>query len=74
MSRSTRKRDCEKPEGGEFITVPAGTPDWITPALIERTIKVWQPYYAEVLSVEEAITMIQNAGRLFSALSSEASP
>lgn len=73
MSRSNRKRDCGSVGGDEAITVPAGTPDWITPDLIRRTIKVWQPYYEQVLTPEEAVTMIQNVGRLFSAISSESS-
>jgi len=51
--------------------VPAGTPDWITRELIAETIRVWQPYYADVITPEEAVTMIQNVGRLYQALSSE---
>ncbi len=70
MSRSNHKRDCESQDDAASSTVPAGAPDWITPQLIEATIRVWQPYYAHVLSPEEAVTMIQNVGRLFSALSS----
>jgi hypothetical protein len=50
--------------------VPAGAPDWITPELVEATIRVWQPYYEEVLTAEEAVTMILDVGRLFDALSS----
>ena len=69
MSRSNHKRDCEAREDAKSI-VPAGTPDWITPELVEATIRVWQPYYAEVLSPEEAVTMIIDVGRLFDALSS----
>ena len=69
MSRSNHKRDCEVQEGARSI-VPAGAPDWITPELVEETIRVWQPYYAEVLSPEEAVTMIQSVGRLYQALSS----
>lgn len=73
MSRSNHKRDCEVQEGARSI-VPAGAPDWITPELVEETIRVWQPYYAEVLSPEEAVTMIQSVGRLYQALSSGSSP
>ena len=73
MSRSNHKRDCEALEDARSI-VPAGAPDWITQELIEETIRVWQPYYAELLSPEEAVTMIRNVGRLFQALSSGLSP
>lgn len=53
------------------VMVPAGTPEWITRELIAETIRVWQPYYKEVLTPEEAVTMIQSVGRLYQALSSE---
>ena len=70
MSRGNHKKDCEAVAGAGHSIVPAGTPDWITAELIEATIRVWQPYYAEVLSPEEAVTMIQTAGRLYQAFSS----
>ncbi|WP_437193675.1 hypothetical protein [Planctomicrobium sp. SH527] len=69
MSRRNRQPDCQIREDATSI-VPAGTPDWITPELIEATIRTWQPYYREVLTPEEAVTMIQSVGRLFDALSS----
>jgi hypothetical protein len=70
MSRSNHKRDCRVAEGARPSIVPAGTPDWITPELVEATIRVWQPYYAELLTPEEAVTMILNVGRLYGVLSS----
>ncbi len=73
MSRSNRQRDCRTREDAKSI-VPAGTPDWITAELIERTIRVWQPHYDTVLTPEEAVTMILNVGRLFEALSSRSPP
>ncbi|MFM8573147.1 MAG: hypothetical protein ACKOAU_16245 [Pirellula sp.] len=57
----------------DVIVLPAGTPDWITPELVKKTIEVWQPYYPELLTLEEAVTMIQSVGRLYQALSSGAS-
>jgi len=74
MSRSNRKKDCEVQEGARPSIVPAGTPDWITPELVEETIRVWQPYYKDVLTPEEAVTMILDVGRLFDALSSRSPP
>jgi hypothetical protein len=70
MSRRNQKRDCEAREDARSSIVPAGAPDWITPELVEATIRVWQPYYADVISPEEAVTMIIDVGRLFDALSS----
>lgn len=73
MARSNRKPDCRTGEDAKSI-VPAGTPDWITAELIEQTIRVWQPYYAEVVTSEVAVTMIQTVGRLYQALSSGSPP
>ena len=69
MARSNRKPDCRIREDAKSI-VPAGSPDWITAELIEQTIRVWQPHYEATLTVDEAITMIMNVGRLYQALSS----
>lgn len=69
MSRSNRQSDCQSREDAQSI-VPTGTPDWITAELIEATIRTWQPYYREVITPEEAVTMIRSVGRLFDALSS----
>ena len=74
MSRSNHKRDCEAKEVAHPSIVPAGTPDWITPELVEATIRVWQPYYPAMLTPEEVVTMIQAVGRLYQALSSGSSP
>lgn len=61
----------EKARGGDAIAVPPGTPEWITPELIRRTLQVWQPYYAQRLTPEDAVTMIRSAGELFAVLSRE---
>jgi hypothetical protein len=74
MSRGNRKKDCKVVEGAQPGVIPAGTPDWISAELIEATIRTWQPYYEEVLTPEEAVTMILNVGRLYDALSSGPSP
>jgi hypothetical protein len=44
-------------------------PAWITPELIDHTIRTWQPYYATRLTPEDAVTMILNVGRLLDVLS-----
>lgn len=61
----------EKARGDAADAVPPGTPEWITPELIRRTLQVWQPYYAERLTPEDAVTMIRNVGELFAVLSRE---
>jgi len=44
--------------------VPPGAPRWVTAELIEHTLRVWQPYYAERLSVDDALEMILNVAAL----------
>lgn len=65
------KLEPEDRRGDAPIAVPAGAPEWITPELIRLTVKVWQPYYAELLTPDDAVTIVQNAGRLFGHLSRE---
>jgi hypothetical protein len=74
MPRSNHQRDCEIQEDAHSCIVPAGAPEWITPELIARTIRVWQPYYEATITPEEAVTMIVDVGRLFEALSSRSPP
>ena len=61
---------CGNYIGNVKCIVPAGAPDWITPELVEATIRVWQPYYEATLTPEEAVIMILNVGRLYDALAS----
>jgi len=70
MSRRNRQPDCQTPKEAERLSLPAGTPDWITPELVEATIRTWQPYYKTPLTIDDAIEIIRNAGLLFDALSS----
>ncbi|MDA8377075.1 MAG: hypothetical protein M0Z50_08460 [Planctomycetia bacterium] len=44
-------------------------PSWITPDLISETIRAWQPYYAQPLTVQDAIGILIGVGNLFSVLS-----
>lgn len=74
MSRSNRKKDCVVQEGARQSIVPAGAPDWITAELIDATIRTWQPFYKDVLTAEEAVTMLVDVGRLFDAISSRSPP
>ena len=49
--------------------VPAGLPAWITADLIAETLRAWQPYYAQLLTPEDAIGILLNVGNLFGVLS-----
>ena len=68
MSQYDSKLQGDK--GARPNIVPAGTPNWITAALIEQTIKIWQPYYQSLLAPEDAVIMILNVSHLYQALSS----
>jgi hypothetical protein len=57
--------------GAVAIAVPPGTPDWITADLIRLTLKVWQKHYKEPLSIQDAVTIVLNAGQLFGVLARE---
>jgi len=46
------------------IPQPPGAPDWATPALLDKTIKTWQPYYSEQLTVADALDILLAVSRL----------
>ena len=48
--------------------LPPGLPGWVTADLLALTREVWQPYYAEPLTVEDAVGMLTGSGRLLSIL------
>lgn len=43
-------------------------PSWITPAMIQETLCVWQPYYNTPLTEDDAVEMLMTVGRLFDCL------
>ena len=51
------------------VRVPPGAPEWVSPELIEQTLRIWQPYYDNQLVAEDALEIIVNVGRLVGALS-----
>ncbi len=48
--------------------LPRAVATWITPELIERTRRVWQPYYSQPLTSADAIEILENTARLIAAL------
>ncbi len=57
------------PQNGSTARVPIGAPSWVTVELIEQTLKVWQPFYADQLIPEDALEMIMSVDQLFSVVS-----
>jgi len=43
-------------------------PRWISDALIQRTLQVWQKRYKFTLSRQDAVTILTNVGRLIGVL------
>ena len=53
------------------VSVPPALPAWITAERIEDTIKVWQPYYKDKLTIEDAVAIMVNITALFDVLVEE---
>jgi hypothetical protein len=70
--------ESARPRGSNHVrsplSVPPGSPKWITLEVIKRTIDVWQPYYREALTADDAVAMIRNVTQLFRVLARGASP
>ena len=55
-------------------SVPSGAPAWITGELIVRTIDVWQPYYSEPLTADDALLILINVGQVLRTVLDESTP
>lgn len=44
---------------------PSGSPDWVTDELIAETIDVWQPYYSNSLTPDDALEILMGVTKLF---------
>ena len=55
-----------RPANYQPVSVPPGTPRWITPDLLGYTLWVWQPFYKKPLTTLEALDMLLNVSRLLS--------
>jgi hypothetical protein len=70
MARKKKAKQSLQPQlPTEAVAVPIGVPSWITSPLIAQTLKTWQPYYRTPLTLDDAVTMLLNVGRLFRELS-----
>ena len=58
------KNHDERIADGGSRSCPPGTPDWITAELIDRTVRVWQPHYRELLTTDDAVERLWNVRRL----------
>ena len=51
--------------------LPPGTPSWVTQQLLMSTLDVWQPFYAEPLTAEDALEILLSASRVLDALEAD---
>lgn len=47
-----------------YFAVPPAAPKWITPEGIEDTLRVWQPYYRQLLTALDALEILLNVHNL----------
>ncbi len=57
--------------GASPAVVPAGAPAWVTAELISKTILVWQPFYENPLTSDDALAMIMNVAVLWDTFAGE---
>lgn len=60
-------RRFKTPDGPEN-PLPAGTPEWMTPQLINSTLQTWQPFYQQRLTIGDAIEILRSTGLLIDLL------
>lgn len=65
---SRRDRTPHTTNAPSQSSAPNGSPAWIDQRLIMETIRLWQPYYSQILTADDALEMLTNAGHLFDAL------
>ena len=46
-------------------------PDWVSDELLQKTIEIWQPYYPDQLTRNDAIAIIKNASGVIDCLRRE---
>ena len=68
MHRGGKEHHQAVSRGPRADELPSGTPAWITPALVRRTIEVWQPHYETPLTLDDAVIILRRVGRLFGVL------
>ena len=73
MVRGTCETSTPSPKSVPQGVVPAGAPNWVTSELLAQTIEVWQPYYREPLTSDDALEMLLGVGRLLRVLANSPS-
>ena len=72
MARGTRDTLTLQPTVLPLCVVPEGAPKWVTADLLTQTMEVWQPYYRDPLTVDDALEMLLNVSELLRVLATNA--
>ena len=67
-TRSTRKKSQAN---STTTVVPSGAPSWVTPELLDHTIRVWQRFFESPLSIEDALEILTGTGLMIESLISD---
>lgn len=70
MSIHRAESTFSQPPDSNRHRVDRTLPAWITPELIELTIRTWQPFYRATLDIDDAIGILLGAASLIRILSS----
>jgi hypothetical protein len=64
-SKTNRRRDERDQKSRSDL------PDWVSDELLQKTIEIWQPYYPNQLTRDDAIAIINNVGGVIDCLRRE---
>jgi len=64
-SKTNQRKDVNDQRSGSDL------PDWVSEDLIKKTVEIWQPYYPNELTRDDAIVIIRNVGGLIECLRRE---
>ena len=67
MRNSESSRQKEERDGQSRSDLP----DWVSDDLLQKTIEIWQPYYPNQLTRDDAIAIINNVGGVIDCLRRE---
>ena len=56
-------------ESQDGVAFPVAVPDWLSDELLRKTLEVWQPFYDDPLTEEDAKYIILSVGRLIDIVS-----
>ncbi len=66
-----RNSKTNRPEEEREQRSRSDLPDWVSDDLLQKTVEIWQPYYPDQLTREDAIAIINNVGGVIDCLRRE---